>query len=225
MTKKILYIHGFNSAGGGHKAQELQRMFPDWQVLSPTFDYKDPAGVQKKLDSLVRTQRVNAVMGTSLGGFFAIYCAKKHKLPAMIINPAFRPSETLAKHLGNQKNFVTKEEYQFTAADLAKFADFERKVFDKLPCDDTLLHFALSTDDEMLGDHHYLEDRFPDCHDFNYFDRFHIGTHHPAYAVRNAHDRSGTDGSSQNDSFYFHSSPPSQRSEITPSKISQIRPA
>ena len=73
MTKKILYIHGFNSAGGGHKAQELQKMFPDWQVLSPTFDYKDPAGVQKKLDSLVRTQRVNAVMGTSLGGFFAIY--------------------------------------------------------------------------------------------------------------------------------------------------------
>ena len=130
MSKKILYIHGFNSAGGGHKSQELQKMFPDWQVLSPTFDYKDPAGVQKKLDSLVRTQRVNAVMGTSLGGFFAIYCAKKHKLPAMVINPAFRPSETLAKHLGKQKNYVTKEEYQFTATDLAKFADFERKVFD-----------------------------------------------------------------------------------------------
>ena len=71
-------------------------MFPDWQVLSPTFDYKDPAGVQKKLDSLVRTQRVNAVMGTSLGGFFAIYCAKKHKLPAMIIN---RQTEEL-RHQG-----------------------------------------------------------------------------------------------------------------------------
>ena len=171
MAKKILYIHGFNSAGGGHKSQELQKMFPDWQVLSPTFDYKDPAGVQKKLDSLVRTQRVNAVMGTSLGGFFAIYCTKKHKLPAMVINPTIRPSETLAKLLGKQKNYVTKEEYQFTAADLAKFADFERKVFDKLPCDGTLLHFALSTDDELLGDHHYLEEKFPDCQDFNYFDQ------------------------------------------------------
>ena len=171
MSKKILYIHGFNSAGGGHKAQELQKMFPNWQVLSPTFDYKDPSGVQKKLDSLVRTQRVNAVMGTSLGGFFAIYCAKKHKLPAMIINPTTRPSETLANHLGKQKNHVTKEEYQFTAADLAKFADFERKVFDKLPCDDTLLHFALSNDDELLGDHHYLEEKFPKCQDFNYFDQ------------------------------------------------------
>ena len=41
MTKKILYIHGFNSAGGG----------------------------QKRLDSLVLTQRVNAVMGTSLGDY------------------------------------------------------------------------------------------------------------------------------------------------------------
>jgi len=110
-------------------------------------------------------------MGTSLGGFFAIYCAMKHKLPAVVINPTIRPSETLAKHLGKQKNYVTKEEYQFTSTDLAKFADFERKVFDKLKCDGTLLHFALSTDDELLGDHHHLEQRFPDCRDFNYFDQ------------------------------------------------------
>ena len=37
--------------------------------------------------------------------------------------------------------------------------------------DGTKLHFVLSTDDELLGDHHYLEQRFPDCHDFNYFDQ------------------------------------------------------
>ena len=66
---------------------------------------------------------------------------------------------------------MTKEEYQFTSADLTKFEEFQRKVFDKLPCDGSLLHFALSTDDEMLGDHHYLEEKFPDCHDFNYFDQ------------------------------------------------------
>ena len=171
MTNKILYIHGFNSAGGGHKALEVQKMFPDWQVLSPTFDYKNTADVQKKLDSLVRTQHVNVVMGTSLGGFFTLYCSMKHRIPAVIINPTLHPAETLAKHIGKQKNYVTKEEYQFTASDLAKFEDFQRKVFDKLKCDGTLLHFALSTDDEMLGDHHYLEDRFPDCHDFNYFDQ------------------------------------------------------
>ena len=171
MSKKILYIHGFNSAGGGHKSVEIKKMFPECKVLSPTFDYKNPADVQKKLDSMVRVQRVNLVMGTSLGGFFVIYCAMKHKLPAVIINPTIRPSETLAKHLGKQKNYVTKEEYQFTASDLDKFADFERKVFDKLKCDGTLLHFALSTDDELLGDHHHLEQRFPDCQDFNYFDQ------------------------------------------------------
>ena len=146
-------------------------MFPDCEVLSPTFDYKHPADVQKKLDSMVRTQRVSMVMGTSLGGFFAIYCSMKHGLPAVIINPTIRPSETLFHHLGKQKNYVTKEEYQFTEADLAKFADFEQKVFDQLKCDGKKLHFALSTDDELLGDHHYLEQRFPDCLDFNYFDQ------------------------------------------------------
>ena len=182
MTKKILYIHGFNSAGGGHKSEEVQKMFPDWQVLSPTFDYKDPAGVAKRLDSLVRTQRISVVMGTSLGGFFTIYCAKKHSLPVVVINPTIRPSETLAAHLGKQKNFVTKEEYQFTSADLAKFADFESKVFAKLPSKfkiDTPLgsynpdwaYVEEVQDDELLGDHHYLEGVFPNCQDFNYFDR------------------------------------------------------
>jgi len=171
MPQKILYIHGFNSAGGGHKAVELQKMFPQCEVLSPTFDYKNPAAVQKKLDSLVRTQRVGMVMGTSLGGFFAIYCSAKHAIHAVVINPTVKPSQTLAKMVGKQKNYVTREEYQFTAADLAKFADFEQKVFDKLTFDGSKLHFVLSTDDELLGDHHYLEQRFPDCHDFNYFDQ------------------------------------------------------
>ncbi|MBR4803801.1 MAG: hypothetical protein IK032_04105 [Bacteroidales bacterium] len=171
MPQKILYIHGFNSAGGGHKAVELQKMFPQCEVLSPTFDYKNPAAVQKKLDSLVRTQRVGMVMGTSLGGFFAIYCSAKHAIPAVVINPTVKPSQTLAKMVGKQKNYVTREEYQFTAADLAKFADFEQKVFDKLTFVGSKLHFALSTNDELLGDHHYLEQRFPDCHDFNYFDQ------------------------------------------------------
>lgn len=150
---------------------ELQKMFPQCEVLSPTFDYKNPTDVQKKLDSMVRTQHINMVMGTSLGGFFAIYCSMRHNLHAVVINPTICPSQTLARMLGKQKNYVTKQEYQFTAADLAKFADFELKVFDKLSYDGTKLHFALSTDDELLGDHHHLEQRFPNCHDFNYFDQ------------------------------------------------------
>lgn len=171
MTKKILYIHGFNSAGGGHKSQEISKMFPDCQILSPTFDYKNPADVQRKLDSTIRIQKINVVVGTSLGGFFAIYSSAKHKIHAVIINPTTKPSETLKAMIGKQKNYVTKETYQFTDSDLRKYSDFENKTYSKLTIDSSLLHFALSTDDELLGDHHYLETLFPDCHDFNYFDQ------------------------------------------------------
>lgn len=35
--------------------------------------------------------------GTSLGGFFANYFARKHDLPAILINPALVPSQALAE--------------------------------------------------------------------------------------------------------------------------------
>jgi predicted esterase YcpF (UPF0227 family) len=88
----------------------------------------------------------------------------------MVINPTMCPSETLSNHLGKQKNYVTKKEYQFIGIDLAKSDDFERKLFDKLPCDDTLLHIALSTDDELPGDYHCLEELLQ-CQNFNCFDQ------------------------------------------------------
>ncbi|MBR4786815.1 MAG: hypothetical protein IK013_02900 [Bacteroidales bacterium] len=170
MAKNILYIHGFNSAGGGHKAQLLQEMFPECKVLSPTFDCKNPQAIRSKLDSLMRTQNIRMVIGTSLGGFFALYCSMKHHKQAVIINPTTKPSQTLRKFIGKQKNFVTGEVYQVTEADIAKYEKFEDDIMAGLEPDNNLVHFVLATDDELLGDHTYLEQKFSQCHDFNYFD-------------------------------------------------------
>lgn len=170
MVKTILYIHGFNSAGGGHKAGVIQQMYPACKVLAPTFDYKNPESVKTRIDALMRTRNVQLVVGTSLGGFFALYASMKHHRQAVVINPATKPSRTLQPFIGRQKNFVTHEVYVVTAADIARFERFEDEIMEGLTPDGNLLHFALSTDDELLGDHHCLEDRYPQCSDFNYFD-------------------------------------------------------
>lgn len=170
MPKNVLYIHGFNSAGGGHKSKVLQEMFPECKIISPTFDCKNPKVIQSKLDSLVRTQNIKMVIGTSLGGFFVLYCSMKHHKQAIVINPTTKPSETLKKFIGKQKNFVTGEVYQVTESDIAKYEKFEDDIMRGLTPDDQLVHFVLATDDELLGDHTYLEQKYPQCHDFNYFD-------------------------------------------------------
>ena len=69
----ILYVHGFNSAGGGAKAVAITKQFPKYKVLSPTFNYKDFKSVLKQLNSLFLMNKINLVVGTSLGGFFALY--------------------------------------------------------------------------------------------------------------------------------------------------------
>ncbi len=168
-SKTILVIHGFNSAGGGAKAEALKKMFPGATVLSPTFDYKNPAATLKTLDSLCLTRRPNIIIGTSLGGFFALLCGATHHRPAMLINPTTEPSVTLRKFIGQNKNFVTGQRYIFTEQDVEKYATLEREQFNKIVPEDDLTCFVLSTDDEVLGDHTYLEQKYPQCSNFNYF--------------------------------------------------------
>lgn len=168
--KTILYIHGFNSAGNGAKAEALKTAYPKLKVVSPTFAYKDIGSVLKQINSTFITSRPNLVIGTSLGGFFALYCGCKYRIPCISINPTTKPSETLRNMLGENKNFVTKERYIITEQDLGKYKKFEDEVFTELSPADNQTAFILSNDDELLGDHHYLEELYPQCHNFQYFD-------------------------------------------------------
>ena len=166
----IIYIHGFNSAGNSAKPEALRKMFPGVNIVAPTFDYKNPAAVQKNLESLCLTRRPKLIIGTSLGGFFALLCGASHHYPAMAINPTTKPSETLARNIGKNKNYVTGKQYIFTEQDIEKYRKLEEEQFNSIVLEDELTCFVLATDDERLGDHTYLESRYPQCKNFNYFD-------------------------------------------------------
>lgn len=171
MSKTILYLHGFNSSGNGNKAEELRQkaMKGGWKILTPTLDYKNFDTVIKQLKSIFLTKHIDTVIGTSLGGFFAIYGGCTYNVPCVAVNPTTRPHETLKKKLGENKNFVTKQVYVLTESDLDKYKVFAQNEFSKIKVDDRTT-FLLSNDDEVLGDHHYLEQLYPDCHNFHYFD-------------------------------------------------------
>jgi predicted esterase YcpF (UPF0227 family) len=118
MSEAIIYIHGFNSSPASSKAQLLQERLAALgraqDLIAPALPYS-PAAAARLLADLAREHPRAALIGSSLGGFYATWLAEKFALPAVLVNPAVRPYELLAGHLGPQKNYHTGEEYEFTA--------------------------------------------------------------------------------------------------------------
>lgn len=98
MSKNILFIHGFASVGQGLKSLQLQQMF-DGQVLAPDLVHRPLQDVQI-LSQLVVQHQIKTVIGSSLGGFYALLLALKYPINLILINPALQSPVTLQKYIG-----------------------------------------------------------------------------------------------------------------------------
>ncbi|WP_119394837.1 YqiA/YcfP family alpha/beta fold hydrolase [Salinibius halmophilus] len=117
--QRWLYLHGFNSSAQSHKAQQLQhwqRQQPHIEVFTPSLD-DDPALVQQALPKLCHN--IDGIIGSSLGGFYALYCHAKWQIPAVLVNPALNPHELLKSRLGPQKHYYSDHTWALTADHLA----------------------------------------------------------------------------------------------------------
>lgn len=160
---KILYIHGFNSAGYGEKVNHLREVFKPRNVISPTLHY-DPEEAISQLEFLtdaIKEKDNLFVFGTSLGGFYALYLTEKFKVPSVLINPSIDPYTSLQKQLGPQKNFKTEEEYIFTQEHLEKLKNYYVKDLKSLK---DLVYVYLDEKDELLDSKETAK----------YFEGFHV---------------------------------------------------
>lgn len=153
---KLLYIHGYGSTGNAMKAQKLQAMFPQEQVLAPTFDYDRlaPTEVYTQLQEVAQREQPALILGSSTGGYYALCCTQFYQGVVWCVNPVRDIVGTIRRHLsiGTGDNISDK---------LKEYENFDKKVFQQLRPKVGQLHFALSTDDELLGDHKPLLDLFP----------------------------------------------------------------
>ena len=53
------------------------------------------------------------VVGSSLGGYYATHLAEKHRLRAVLVNPAVVAHLSLAEFVGPQTNLYTGETFEF----------------------------------------------------------------------------------------------------------------
>lgn len=124
----LIYIHGLNSSPASFKANLLKRrlesMGREAEFLARALPDR-PRAAAALLEAEVRKHPGTALVGSSLGGFYATWLAERHGLKAVLVNPAVRPYEGLRQLLGAQQNLYTGERYELTQAHLDELAAME----------------------------------------------------------------------------------------------------
>ena len=116
----IIYIHGFRSSGDSSKAAFLREKYPHVNVISPTFS-PNPQEVVDHLQSILQgLEGKTLLLGTSLGGFYALYFACTRGYTCCAINPAWQPQVTLKRKIGTHKRYDSEEIYSILPADRTK---------------------------------------------------------------------------------------------------------
>ena len=150
----IIYIHGFKSSGDSDKAQLLKQYFanidPKINIVSPTLS-ANPKEAISTLTSIIKSVKGPIILvGTSLGGFYALYCSAKFDIPAFVINPSLEPHISLAKSVGTHDRYGDTNKYEFKK----EYLDSLKFLFDAIQSSSissSNLHFYISTDDERLS--------------------------------------------------------------------------
>lgn len=158
----VMYVHGYGSTGAATKGQLLRQMLPDCEVISPTLDYdhSTPQDVQRTLRQEVEKNHIQMIVGSSFGGYHTLCTTTFFDGIVWAINPVHNVTDTIRRIIRQQN---TPESERF----LEMYAHFDEEIFQRQSRQNQAgemraqLNFALSTDDELLGDHHPLLALFP----------------------------------------------------------------
>ncbi|MFX1734960.1 esterase [Paraburkholderia sp. A1RI_3L] len=107
----IVYLHGFRSSPASFKARLLAARLEEvgraeeWCCpMLPVSPLEAVALVEREVEQrrAATGDAHVALVGSSLGGYFATHLAEKHGWPAVLLNPAVVPQRDLSQYLGEQ---------------------------------------------------------------------------------------------------------------------------
>ncbi|MDC1360869.1 esterase [Gammaproteobacteria bacterium] len=111
---KIIYLHGFASSANSTKALQLKKYilenYSKTEIIIPDIENNIVDAVQQ-IDKLIEEFSPSALIGSSLGGFYATYFSEQYNLKCVGINPAVIPPAEMSKYLGENKNYSTGEKF------------------------------------------------------------------------------------------------------------------
>jgi len=116
----ILYLHGFRSSPQSNKAQLIRARLAQRGRLEEYLCPQLPASPRAAAQLIEATARVEdsgrlALIGSSLGGYYATWLAERTGCRAVLLNPAIAPYEDLRAHLGIQPVFFSDQSIDMKA--------------------------------------------------------------------------------------------------------------
>jgi hypothetical protein len=82
---RVAFFHGLESPAISDKTVALEKMFD--HVYSPSMDYND-SGLFNKVLNEVKKQKIDLIIGSSMGGWFAYCVSTLTGIPTLLFNPA-----------------------------------------------------------------------------------------------------------------------------------------
>lgn len=114
----LLYLHGFRSSPQSTKARQVAAWVrakrPDLEWWCPQLPASPRAAFEQvctRLDTWPAAQ--TAVIGSSLGGYYAIALAERYGCRAVLLNPAVQPARDLAQQVGTTTAWHSAEAFHF----------------------------------------------------------------------------------------------------------------
>ena len=114
----LLYLHGFRSSPQSTKAKKVSAWMaahrPDVAWWCPQLPPSPKAAMDEIFGALEAWPADSmAVIGSSLGGFYATAVAERTGCPAVLLNPAVDPARDLRTHIGETTAWHSDEPFYF----------------------------------------------------------------------------------------------------------------
>jgi uncharacterized protein len=115
-TTHLLYLHGFRSSPQSTKARQVAARVRDRHPNVTWWCPQLPPSPKLAMDMMMQgiaqwPPASMAVIGSSLGGFYAIYVAQRKDCKGVLLNPAVDPARDLGKYIGEQTAWHDPDEH------------------------------------------------------------------------------------------------------------------
>jgi hypothetical protein len=158
----LLYLHGFRSSPHSFKAQMLAAWLAAHRSDATWWCPQLPPSPREAIELCERQaaawpRHSMAVLGSSLGGFYATVLAERWGCRAVVMNPAVNPARDLAGFVGEQTAYH----------DATRRFEFKREYVDELramtpgPITKPERYFALIAKGDELLDWREMSARYP----------------------------------------------------------------
>lgn len=122
-SRPLLYIHGFGSSGHSYKGAQLAEYFPN--VLRPNLPTIPQLAIETLECLISALPQRPLLVGSSLGGFYALYLSQTFDLPAVLVNPALMINALGDRLIGMNQSYFDNSQFEFTRAHLESLSHYQ----------------------------------------------------------------------------------------------------